>query len=192
MASRSGPKGMDRALQSKVLSKYDTSSEQEIRNWIKDLLGDEIGTGAYEVEKSLRSGVVLVRLMQKLFEGTPENNLPPEAKSLKLKFNSTTTPFKQMENIETFLKAGKAYGVPDNSCFQTVDLFEGRNMAMVVATILQCGTEAQRLAFNGPVCGPKPTEKHIVSFTDEQMRAGEGIIGLQAGTNKCASQIGMK
>ena len=44
-----------------VLSKYDTTSEQEIRNWIKDLVGDEIGTGAYEVEKSLRSGVVLVK-----------------------------------------------------------------------------------------------------------------------------------
>lgn len=46
-----------------------------------------------------------------------------------------------MENIELFLKGANAYGVPDNSLFQTVDLYEGRNMAMVIATILQVGTE---------------------------------------------------
>ena len=46
-----------------------------------------------------------------------------------------------MENIEVFLKGANAYGVPLNSLFQTVDLFEGRNMAMVIATILQVGTE---------------------------------------------------
>lgn len=49
--------------------------------------------------------------------------------------------FLQMENIELFLKGANAYGVPDNSLFQTVDLYEGRNMAMVIATILQVGTE---------------------------------------------------
>ena len=42
----------------------------------------------------------------------------------------------------------------------------------------------------GPALGPRPTEKHNVEFTDEQMRAGQSIIGLQAGTNKCASQAG--
>ncbi|MEH0879764.1 calponin repeat domain-containing protein, partial [Enterococcus faecium] len=64
-------------------------------------------------------------------------------------------------------------------------------MAMVISTILQFGSEAQRHGFQGPTCGPKPTEKHEVRFTDEQLRAGQGIIGLQAGTNKCASQAGM-
>ena len=34
--------------------------------------------------------------MQKLIDGTPENEIPQEAKSMKLKFNSTTTPFKQV------------------------------------------------------------------------------------------------
>ena len=47
----------------------------------------------------------------------------------------------QMENIEVFLKACENYGVPSNSLFPTADLFEGRNMAMVISTILQFGTE---------------------------------------------------
>jgi hypothetical protein len=39
------------------------------------------------------------------------------------------------------------------------------------------------------VCGPKPAEKVVREFTEEQLRAGQGIIGLQAGTNKLASQV---
>ena len=40
---------------------------------------------------------------------------------------------------------------------------------------LQC----QRAGFNGPVIGPKPTEKNVREFTDEQLKAGQAIIGLQ-------------
>ena len=90
-----------------------------------------------------------------------------------------------MENIEVFLMACENYGVQSNSLFPTADLFEGRNMAMVISTILQFGSEAQRHGFQGPTCGPKPSEKHVVHFTEEQLRAGAGIIGLQAGTSVC-------
>ncbi|XP_029647269.1 calponin-1-like [Octopus sinensis] len=50
---------------------------------------------------------------------------------------------------------------------------------------------AQRHNFSGPQCGPKPHESREVRFNPEVMRAGEGIIGLQAGTNKFATQKGM-
>ena len=53
----------------------------------------------------------------------------------------------QMENIEVFLKAVELYGVPSNSLFPTADLFEGRNMAMVISTILQFGSEVSQLPF---------------------------------------------
>ncbi|GAB1603195.1 calponin-2-like [Argonauta hians] len=191
MALRLGPKGMDRAIQSKVLSKYDTGAEQEVRNWIKELVGEEIGSGPYEVERQLKNGITLVKLIEKVIEGTSESDLPPDAKRCTLKTNTSATPFKQMENIETFLKACKAYGVPDNSCFQTVDLFEGRNMAMVIATVLQLGTEAQRHNFNGPHCGPKPYETQKFSFDPQVLRAGEGMIGLLAGSHRFANQAGM-
>ena len=46
-----------------------------------------------------------------------------------------------MENIEKFLKGSRAYGVPDNGLFACVDLYEGRNMPMVLSTILQVGSE---------------------------------------------------
>ena len=45
--------------------------------------------------------------------------------------------------------------------------------------------------FDGPVLGPKESTKNVREFTDEQLRASEGIISAQAGTNKVASQKGM-
>ena len=46
-----------------------------------------------------------------------------------------------MENITNFVKFCEAYGVPKTGTFQTVDLFEGRNMAQVLNCIQQLGTE---------------------------------------------------
>ena len=49
-----------------------------------------------------------------------------------------------MENIEVFVSFCEAYGVPRTSVFQTVDLFEGRNMAQVLSCIQQLGSEVSR------------------------------------------------
>ena len=51
--------------------------------------------------------------------------------------------------------------------------------------------QAQRNGFVGPTIGPKPVEKNLRFFTDEQIKASHSIIGLQAGYNKGASQKGM-
>nr|VZI34931.1 unnamed protein product [Spirometra erinaceieuropaei] len=96
-----------------------------------------------------------------------------------------------MENIEVFLKAAEAYGVPRTSLFQTVDLYETRNMSQVISCLLQLGTECQRHNFGGPVCGPKPTYENKREFTHSQLNASKGIIGLQAGYNKGANQSGL-
>lgn len=44
--------------------------------------------------------------------------------------------------------------------------------------------------FQGPNLGPRPAEECKRDFTEEQLRAGEAIIGLQAGSNKGATQAG--
>ena len=48
-----------------------------------------------------------------------------------------------MANIEIFLTAAAAYGVPQSGLFACNDLFEGKNMPMVIATILQVGSEVR-------------------------------------------------
>jgi hypothetical protein len=43
--------------------------------------------------------------------------------------------FKQMENIGNFLKACRALGVPSFDCFETLDLFEEKNMVGVLRCV---------------------------------------------------------
>lgn len=44
--------------------------------------------------------------------------------------------------------------------------------------------------FKGPHLGPKPSTESKREFSEETLKAGQGIIGLQAGSNKGATQAG--
>lgn len=44
--------------------------------------------------------------------------------------------------------------------------------------------------WRGPSLGPRPSEENRREFSEMQLRAGEGVIGLQAGNNKGATQAG--
>lgn len=69
-----------------------------------------------------------LRLMNKLLPG-----------SVKKMNESSTMPFKIMENINSALEAMKKYGVPITDIFQTVDLFEKKDIAQVTQTIFALG-----------------------------------------------------
>ena len=55
------------------------------------------------------------------------------------KVNTKGGGFTLMENLAAFQKAIKAYGVPEEEIFQTVDLFEARNVKAVVKCLLSLG-----------------------------------------------------
>lgn len=44
--------------------------------------------------------------------------------------------------------------------------------------------------YTGPALGPKMADKNEREFSEEQLRASEGHLGLQMGFNKGASQSG--
>jgi muscular protein 20 (fragment) len=52
------------------------------------------------------------------------------------KINTSGAGFKLMENINAFNAAARKYGVPEEDIFQTVDLFEKRNIPQVLQGIL--------------------------------------------------------
>ena len=118
-----------------------------------------------------------------------------------------------MENVQSFLNAAKKYGVPDEEVFQTPDLFEARNIPQVSLCIFSLGriikNELRKKCLNhlfiagratqnhpeytGPSLGPKMATKNERNFTDEQIRQGrDGVIGLQSGSNKGATQVKMQ
>ena len=71
------------------------------------------------------------------------------------------------------------------------DLYESKNLYMVVDNLCSLGGCAQKLGFAGPALGAKQASANKRQFDEETMKAGQAVIGLQYGTNKCASQKGM-
>ena len=55
------------------------------------------------------------------------------------KVNTKGGGFALMENLAAFQKAIKTFGVPEEEIFQTVDLFEARNVKAVVKCLLSLG-----------------------------------------------------
>lgn len=100
--------------------------DKEAQEWIEAILGEKF-PGGEEYENVLKDGTVLCRLM---------NKLQPEAVP---KINTSGGQFKMMENINNFQKSLKDYGVPDIDVFQTVDLWEKKDIATVTNTIFALG-----------------------------------------------------
>jgi len=72
----------------------------------------------------LKTGVVLCGLLNKIRPDTIR------------KVNNYTAPFRQMENIDNFLKVAEALGVDPEHKFFTEDLFYGNNHAKVILTLV--------------------------------------------------------
>ncbi|KAJ3167932.1 hypothetical protein HDU88_001879 [Geranomyces variabilis] len=68
---------------------------------------------------SLRNGVILCEFINKLRPGS----IPV--------ISTRDAPFLQMENINRFLNASKALGLKGHELFQTVDLYEGKDLQQV-------------------------------------------------------------
>lgn len=66
---------------------------------------------------------------------------------MKVKYTHSAMPFKQMENIATFLHAlSKLQNFRSFDLFSTVDLYEGKNMSSVTRCILSCKRIAEKEA----------------------------------------------
>jgi len=159
------------------MGKRDAGQEKEAKEWIETVLGEKFPPGSYE--DALQDGQMLCRLINKLKPGSVA------------KINSSGGQFKLMENITNFQKAIQAYGVAKIDLFQTVDLWEKKDIAQVTSTIFALGrTTYNHPEWQGPFLGPKPSQENFRNFDEATLRAGETIIGLQAGQNKGASQAG--
>ncbi|KAK9497074.1 hypothetical protein O3M35_004453 [Rhynocoris fuscipes] len=169
---------LERAIRAKIAGKRDPQQEKEAQEWIETVLGEKFPSGVL-FEDHIKDGQVLCKLMNKLAPGSCP------------KINTSGGQFKMMENINAFLKAMTAYGVPDVDLFQTVDLWEKKDIAQVTTALFALGRQTYKHAeWPGPYLGPKPADECKREFTEEQLRAGESIIGLQAGSNKGATQAG--
>ncbi|VDD76099.1 unnamed protein product [Mesocestoides corti] len=100
---------------------------------------------------------------------------------------------RQRERIGAFINFCQEMGVGSASTFQTDQLHEQTNLPQVVICLSQLGVEAQ--AKPGYV-GPEGywMQRHTENkrnFTEEQLKQGESVIGLQMGYTGGANQSGI-
>jgi len=170
---------LEREVRAKLAGKRNPEEERAAREWIESVLGEKFPPKAL-LEDLLQDGVVLCKVMNKLKPGAiPKIN------------DAGTGQFKLMENINNFQKAIQEYGVPKIDVFQTVDLYEKKDMTNVTMSLFALGrTSYTHPEWKGPWLGPRPSEENIREFEQEKLNAGKSIIGLQAGSNKGATQAG--
>lgn len=120
-------------LRPQINSKYSDELAAESLEWIKEVTGEPINTSGdmdnfFEV---LKDGVILCKLANALQPGTVK------------KVNESKMAFKCMENISAFLEAAKAFGVPVQETFQSVDLWERQNLNSVVICLQSLGRKVR-------------------------------------------------
>jgi len=99
------------------------NDEQTAISFIESTLGESFVIND-NLQRTLRSGVILCRIIQKV---------KPE---LMPRISARPLPFLQMENIHNFLNAAKELGVRPDNLFQTSELYEGTDMNKVIHTLI--------------------------------------------------------
>ncbi|XP_064236055.1 transgelin-2-like [Aotus nancymaae] len=182
MATRGPAYGLSREVQQKIEKQYDADLEQILIQWITTQRPKDVGRpqpGRDNFQNWLKGGTVLCELSNALY---PEGQAPVK------KIQASTMAFKQMEQISQFLQAAECYGITTTDIFQTVDLWEGKNMACVQQTLMNLGGLAvardDGLFSGDPSCFPKKSKENPRNFSDNQLQEGRNVIGLQLGTNR--------
>lgn len=189
MANRGPSYGLSREVQQKIDRQYDPDLEQLLVRWMVGQCGEDIPQptpGRDGFQQWLKDGTVLCRLI---------NSLYPRGQAPVAKIQASSMAFKQMEQISQFLQAAERYGIAATDIFQTVDLWEGKNMACVQRTLMNLGSLAvakgDGLFVGDPNWFPKKSQENRRVFSEDKLKEGQSVIGLQMGTNRGASQAGM-
>lgn len=179
--------GLSRECQMKSQAKFDSARAKQVCDWLEAVTGTDLELPASEegirdqidFGQALKDGISLCHVLNTLQPGTVK------------KINTMKAPFKQRENIELFLKGCELYGLKSQDLFQVNDLYECKNLYMVVDCLYALGGMAQKKHFDGPVIGVRVSDTNKRNFSETQLKASHQIIGLQYGSNKGASQAGM-
>ncbi|CAJ0592674.1 unnamed protein product [Cylicocyclus nassatus] len=176
---RAQKSGIALEAQQKIHGKYDRELAGQILQWVKNVTGEDFETdGSVDsFIKIFKDGTLLCRLA---------NSLQPGAVK---KINTSAMAFKQMENISFFLAFAEKH-VAKSELFQTVDLYEAQDPNTVLICLASLARKSEKL-FGKQGLGPKEAEGEKREWTQEQLKAGQNVIGLQMGTNKGATASGL-
>ncbi|KAL4233323.1 epithelial cell differentiation [Mactra antiquata] len=198
MSYRAAKAGLARDTQVKIDSQFDIDEAKKCLYWIGEITGEAIEIPELEDKRemsnsfhaTLKDGMLLCKLINALLPDGQK--LDFSKKTYQPTTNQAFSMARDRERIGIFLQKTQEYGVPDSNTFQTDYLYERTNLVQVCTCIRALGIEAQsRPGYNGPSIWPRKCEHNVRSFSEEQLKAGQQVIGLQYGSNKGANQAGM-
>jgi hypothetical protein len=115
--------------------------EKDVTTWVEVVTGSSRGDLSFH--DWLMDGTVLCSLANKIQPGIIEKVHPSKAMM-----------FKKMENITNFIRASRTLGVLEKDVFNTVDLYEAKNLASVQTCIFNLGAASRTApSFSGPYLG---------------------------------------
>merc|ERR1712212_1312415 len=135
--------GLSRECHMKSQAKFSVERARECMEWVEEVLGRKMEPEACEIKDQiefsniLKDGAVLCQLINAIEPGSVK------------KINTMNAPFKQRENIEMYLKACIAYGLKEQDLFQVNDLYENKNLYMIVDNIYNIGGMTQKISARG-------------------------------------------
>jgi hypothetical protein len=138
-AVETGTAAIDAAIQKKLETKYNPEKESGAREWLETVLKEKFTETT--LQESLKSGERLCQAINKVKDGM--------VKSIsKGKFSAM-----QRENIQNYLKACALMGFNKSDVFETQDLYEGKNMVLVIENVIALAKRGERVglpAYKGP------------------------------------------
>lgn len=144
--------GIAGAVLEKQLSKFNQAEAALLLEWVKEVSGEELETSGdiADFQAQLADGTVLCKFVNGLKQGSVK------------KIQKPVSNFAAMENVNNFVKAARAMGVPDEETFQSIDLFEGRDLYAVCMTLQSLGRKCKEQG----LAHPKPLPTAQIQATD--------------------------
>lgn len=207
MENRATKSGFAREVQQRINEKYSAEEAAKTLRWVRALepsaevpqhlveamqtIPAEISSASQEeFHAYLKDGLVLGCLIGCLKPADAKSRLSVKTWTVSDKKIFETN--RQRERIGAFLLFCNEMGVGSASVFQTDQLYEQTNLPQVVICLSQLGVEAQaQEGYSGPA--GFWMQKHTTNkrnFTEQQLKGGESVIGLQMGYSGGANQSG--
>ncbi|GMS81075.1 hypothetical protein PENTCL1PPCAC_3250 [Pristionchus entomophagus] len=143
---RPRPSGLAGAILDKQASKFNEDEASLLLEWIKELTKEEMNTSGdrRDFQDTLKDGTLLCKLINALKAGSIKKIMKPMSN------------FNCLENINQFCTHARSLGVPDEETFQSVDLFDGRDLFSVTVTLRSLGKKVEKSL---GIAGPKAVSK---------------------------------
>jgi len=125
-----GSDGIHAHIAQRQAASFDPAKESKARAWLESVLDEKIDEPSFQ--EALKSGERLCKALNRVYPNSVRN------------INASKTAFKQIENIGNYVKSWKILGLNKSLAFETSDLYEGRNMTIVVDNVYELATVGAR------------------------------------------------